>query len=68
MLDKARAYADAGDLRFAAELLKHAVFADPDDTAAREALASVYRAARLRRGERHLAGLLPVRRARTAQG
>jgi alkyl sulfatase BDS1-like metallo-beta-lactamase superfamily hydrolase len=40
--DKARSYADAGDLRFAAELLKHAVFADPDDTASREALAGVY--------------------------
>jgi alkyl sulfatase BDS1-like metallo-beta-lactamase superfamily hydrolase len=40
--DKARAYADAGDLRFAAELLKHAVFADPDDRAARSALADVY--------------------------
>jgi alkyl sulfatase BDS1-like metallo-beta-lactamase superfamily hydrolase len=42
VLDKARSYADAGDLRFAAELLKHAVFADPDDSAAREALAGVY--------------------------
>ena len=42
VLDKARSYAEAGDLRFAAELLKHAVFADPDDTAAREALAGVY--------------------------
>jgi alkyl sulfatase BDS1-like metallo-beta-lactamase superfamily hydrolase len=42
VLDKARSYADAGDLRFAAELLKHAVFANPDDSAAREALAGVY--------------------------
>jgi alkyl sulfatase BDS1-like metallo-beta-lactamase superfamily hydrolase len=42
VLDKARSYADGGDLRFAAELLKHAVFADPDDTGAREALAGVY--------------------------
>jgi alkyl sulfatase BDS1-like metallo-beta-lactamase superfamily hydrolase len=42
VLDKARSYADAGDLRFAAELLKHAVFADPDDKGAREALAGVY--------------------------
>jgi len=42
VLDKARAYADDGDLRFAAELLKHAVFADPEDTAARDALADVY--------------------------
>jgi len=42
VLDKAQAYADNGDLRFAAELLKHAVFADPDDSAARDALADVY--------------------------
>ncbi|HEX6501368.1 MAG TPA: alkyl sulfatase dimerization domain-containing protein [Micromonosporaceae bacterium] len=42
VLDKARSYADSGDLRFAAELLTHAVFADPDDTAARDALAGVY--------------------------
>ena len=42
MLDKARSYAEAGDVRFAAELLKHAVFADPDDAAARAALADVY--------------------------
>ncbi len=42
VLDKAQAYADSGDLRFAAELLKHAVFADPDDSAARDALADVY--------------------------
>jgi alkyl sulfatase BDS1-like metallo-beta-lactamase superfamily hydrolase len=42
VLAKARSYADAGDLRFAAELLKHAVFADPDDAAARDALAGVY--------------------------
>ncbi len=40
--DKALCYADAGDLRFAAELLKHAVFADPGDTDAREALAGIY--------------------------
>ncbi|MBP2320816.1 alkyl sulfatase BDS1-like metallo-beta-lactamase superfamily hydrolase [Kibdelosporangium banguiense] len=40
--DKAKDYADAGDLRFAAELLKHAVFADPNDAAARDALAEVY--------------------------
>jgi alkyl sulfatase BDS1-like metallo-beta-lactamase superfamily hydrolase len=39
---KAKSYADAGDLRFAAELLKHAVFANPDDAAARDALAGVY--------------------------
>jgi alkyl sulfatase BDS1-like metallo-beta-lactamase superfamily hydrolase len=42
VLDKARSYAESGDLRFAAELLKHAVFADPDASEAREALARVY--------------------------
>jgi alkyl sulfatase BDS1-like metallo-beta-lactamase superfamily hydrolase len=42
VLDKAQSYATSGDLRFAAELLNHAVFADPDDMAAREALARVY--------------------------
>jgi alkyl sulfatase BDS1-like metallo-beta-lactamase superfamily hydrolase len=42
VLDKAASYADAGDLRFAAELLKHAVFADADDTEARHALADVF--------------------------
>jgi alkyl sulfatase BDS1-like metallo-beta-lactamase superfamily hydrolase len=42
VLDKAKSYADAGDLRFAAELLKHAVFAHPNDAAARDALAGVY--------------------------
>ena len=40
--DKAQKFADAGDLRFAAELLGHAVFADPTDTAAKNALADVY--------------------------
>jgi alkyl sulfatase BDS1-like metallo-beta-lactamase superfamily hydrolase len=39
---KAREYADAGDLRFAAQLLKHAVFADPGHGAARELLAEVF--------------------------
>jgi alkyl sulfatase BDS1-like metallo-beta-lactamase superfamily hydrolase len=42
VLDKAAKYVEAGDLRFAAELLKHAVFADPADTAAKTALADVY--------------------------
>ncbi len=39
---KAREYVDAGDLRFAAELLNHAVFADEGNTAARSLLADVY--------------------------
>ena len=42
VLEKARGYADAGDLRFAAELLNHVVFADPDNSDGRDALASVY--------------------------
>lgn len=41
-LTKARAYADSGDLRFAATLLNHLVFADPGRTDAKEALAGVY--------------------------
>ncbi len=39
---KAQGYIDAGDLRFAAELLNHVVFADENNTAARELLAGVY--------------------------
>lgn len=42
VLSKARAYADGGDLRFAAQLLRHAVFAEPSDPDAKELLASVY--------------------------
>jgi alkyl sulfatase BDS1-like metallo-beta-lactamase superfamily hydrolase len=43
MIDKGKGFAAEGDLRFAAELLKHAVFADPDNTEAKTALADVYR-------------------------
>jgi alkyl sulfatase BDS1-like metallo-beta-lactamase superfamily hydrolase len=39
---KAQEYVDGGDLRFAAELLNHAVFADEGNTAARSLLADVY--------------------------
>ncbi|GAA4933522.1 alkyl sulfatase BDS1-like metallo-beta-lactamase superfamily hydrolase [Nonomuraea thailandensis] len=35
-------YVEEGDLRFAATLLNHAIFADPDDSAARRLLAKVY--------------------------
>jgi alkyl sulfatase BDS1-like metallo-beta-lactamase superfamily hydrolase len=42
VLAKARAYADEGDLRFAAQLLRHAVFAEPSNPDAKELLASVY--------------------------
>jgi alkyl sulfatase BDS1-like metallo-beta-lactamase superfamily hydrolase len=39
---KARQYAEAGDLRFAAELLNHAVFANPGDQEAKQLLADTY--------------------------
>ncbi len=39
---KGRQYADDGDLRFAATLLCHAVFAEPEHGGAKEALAQVY--------------------------
>ncbi|MGV9680956.1 alkyl/aryl-sulfatase [Nocardia sp. NPDC003482] len=42
VLEKAAEFTRDGDLRFAAELLKHAVFADPTHTAAKNALADVY--------------------------
>ncbi|MGW4635937.1 alkyl/aryl-sulfatase [Nocardia sp. NPDC004415] len=42
VIDKAEEYAAKGDLRFAAELLKHAVFAEPQSTVAKEALAKTY--------------------------
>ncbi|MYW05163.1 alkyl sulfatase dimerization domain-containing protein [Streptomyces sp. SID3343] len=42
LIAKGEEYAASGDLRFAATLLGHAVFAAPDDTSARQALASVY--------------------------
>jgi alkyl sulfatase BDS1-like metallo-beta-lactamase superfamily hydrolase len=41
-LAAARRYADAGDLRFAATLLNHLVFADPGDEEAKQTLAGVY--------------------------
>ncbi|GIE89710.1 alkyl/aryl-sulfatase [Actinoplanes regularis] len=42
VLTHARGYLDEGDLRFAAQLLQHAVFADPDRSDARELLAQVF--------------------------
>ncbi len=42
VVTKAQRYADEGDLRFAAQLLKHAVFADEGHVGAKELLASVY--------------------------
>ncbi|MGW3276667.1 alkyl/aryl-sulfatase [Nocardia rhamnosiphila] len=42
LVAKGREYADAGDLRFAATLLNHAVFAEPGHEGAKETLAQVY--------------------------
>ncbi|MFD4462801.1 alkyl sulfatase C-terminal domain-containing protein [Nocardia sp. NPDC058480] len=42
VIEKGRAYAESGDLRFAAELLTHAVFAEPGNKAAKDALAQTY--------------------------
>ncbi|MEU8770415.1 alkyl sulfatase dimerization domain-containing protein [Streptomyces griseus] len=42
VVDKARASFDSGDLRWAAEVLNHVVFARPDHAAARELLADTY--------------------------
>ncbi|HSK95077.1 MAG TPA: alkyl sulfatase C-terminal domain-containing protein, partial [Euzebyales bacterium] len=42
LLAAARRAHDAGEFRWAAELLKHAVHADPDDAEAREALARAF--------------------------
>ncbi|MFM9370881.1 alkyl/aryl-sulfatase [Streptomyces sp. Da 82-17] len=39
---RARAYERRGDLRFAVTLLNHAVFNDPDDTAAKRQLAALF--------------------------
>jgi alkyl sulfatase BDS1-like metallo-beta-lactamase superfamily hydrolase len=43
-LARVREFVDDGDLRFAAELASHAVFAAPDDADAKDALASVLEA------------------------
>ncbi len=68
ILAKAAAYADDGDLRFAAELLKHAVFDDPSDDDGQGRAGGRLREARLRRGERDLAVLLPRRGRGAARG
>jgi alkyl sulfatase BDS1-like metallo-beta-lactamase superfamily hydrolase len=39
---KARGYVDGGDLRFAAQLLNHVVFAEPANTEAKDLLAQTY--------------------------
>lgn len=42
VLAKATDYVNDGDLRFAVQLLNHAIFADPEDARVRELLAHVY--------------------------
>jgi alkyl sulfatase BDS1-like metallo-beta-lactamase superfamily hydrolase len=42
ILERARADHEAGDDRWVAEVVKHVVFADPDNTAARELLADAF--------------------------
>ncbi len=42
VLTKAQAYFDNGEYRWVAELLNHLVFAEPDNTKAKELLANVY--------------------------
>ena len=42
VVERAQGYVDAGDLRFAVELLNHVVFAEPDHAAAKALLASAY--------------------------
>ncbi|WP_338673634.1 alkyl sulfatase dimerization domain-containing protein [Streptomyces sp. SCSIO 30461] len=42
IIARAQDYSEKGDLRFAATLLNHAVFADPDNVDAREVLSGVY--------------------------
>ena len=55
---KARRFAAEGDLRFAATLLNHCVFASPDDKRAKGELAAVYGKLALRVRERGVAELL----------
>ncbi len=42
LMEKARGYLEADDLRFAAQLLQHAVFAEPENQEAKELLAQAY--------------------------
>jgi alkyl sulfatase BDS1-like metallo-beta-lactamase superfamily hydrolase len=42
LVSQAQGYAERGDLRFAAQLLQHAVYAEPDHAGAKELLADVY--------------------------
>ena len=59
---------DDGDFRWAATLLDHAIFTDQNHAGGPGAVRRHARAAGLRRGERRVAQLLPLRRDRTARG
>ena len=61
VVTKARTSFEEGDLRWAAEVLNHVVFAEPSHAAARRAPRRHVRAAGLRRRERNLAQRLPLR-------
>ena len=63
---KAREFFEQGDLRFAAELASHAVFADPGNAGREGDARHGAGAAGLRGGERDLAQQLPHRRTRAA--
>ena len=60
---RAQEFADAGDLRFAAELASHAVFAEPDPPGRKSPARRRVHPSRLRVRVRHLAQQLPDRRA-----
>ena len=62
---RAREFADSGDLRFAAELASHAVFADPGPRRGQDPARRGVHPPRLRLGVRHLAQQLPHRRPGT---
>ena len=68
VVEIARKAFDDGDFRWAATLLDHAIFTDQNHAAARGAVRRHARTARLRRGERRLAQLLPLRRHRASGG
>ena len=57
---KAQEFLDEGDLRFAAELASHAVFAEPDHGLAHDAPRRRAHPTRLRLGVRNVAQLLPA--------
>ena len=61
VVEVARTAFDAGDFRWAATLLDHAVFADETARRRAGALRRHARATRIRRRERHVAQLLPLR-------